>query len=263
MAKNVVSNRELEALRRETEATKKRLEGLYKGERVAQASHVLGYEYPGKYSPEVFRMALTDHLETIEKEGLPDLQPTGKFLFEEADNLVKRLVQEYMWFRFLREKIGIDLTEPAKIRAVSLFAPATEGWGQHKDGFDSWLVDLTKTGLFANGYFQGLQGMLMVQPAMVIKPRATSPWFSVRFLLIPDKIELEQVESAGLVDVCEQAHNYLPKLVGYVRRGYAPLLSLPVLLTPQGNEGVIYRAKRAKTYYFDPEIVEDEDEDAA
>ncbi len=239
-----------------------------RAERNIQAYHALGYECPVEYERESFRWALTDHLDAIKKEALPIEQQMGKFLFEEAVDVMDCLPAEYLWFRFLREKIGIAMTEPAEIRAASLLQPKSAPnlkRDQYHNAFGKWLDKLSETKLLDKVYYEGMRGIMIAQPAIALVPGQTHPSYGIRFAAIgpdlPYGPDLGVVVEDSIIDACEKAHDLLPILADYARSGYAPLIELPVLASPFGLQNV-YEPEEKRFYYLNSEDVED-DEDAA
>jgi hypothetical protein len=248
------------------ETRQEKLERRQKSERLIHLYHTLGYECSAEYNRENFRWALAYHLDAIVKETLPVEQQMGKFLFEEALDVIHSLPAEYLWFRFLREKIGIAMIEPADIHAASLLQPTgipNPKSDQYDDAFGKWLEGLSEAKLLNTAYLEDARGIVVAQPAIAFVPGQKHPRYGVRFAAIgpdlPSDTDLGVIAEDSIIDACEKAHDLLPVLADYARSGYAPLIEFPVLVSPYSSRNV-YEPVERRFYYLNAEDVKDGEE---
>lgn len=214
------------------------------------------------YKTEV-RTAIIAHLDAVKKEALPFEQQLGKFLFEEAEGIISSLAYEYLWFRFLREHIGIAMVEPAKVNAASLLQPDLDNsnptYEQYGIAFYEWLRKLVETDQLDDFYYKGT-GVLTAQLALFRRQRQGYKKFGVRFVAVDDTMldgdegaegeEVGLAEGESIIDSCEQLRGLESNLADYARSGYAPVIQYPVSITPTGYWRNAYVPAVKKFYHL-------------
>jgi hypothetical protein len=207
-----------------------------------------------KRNDNTLRKTLVKDLNTIKTENLPFRKKMGKFLFEEADEVASFLAREYLWFRFLREHIGIPLIDPASIDGASLTQPNNPVYDQYGTAFEEWFDNLDET---AQVYtYCGGKGFLWAQLALFQGKEREYQKFGVRFEAsegeeVPENgVEVGVAESENIIEAIERLYDLFPTLVSYARDGYAPLLQYPVVVTLQGCWLSAYEPKSSEIYHI-------------
>jgi hypothetical protein len=197
---------------------------------------------------------VSDHI-IARRQQNPGMEPVkldGMNLLYEADWLSKGLRYDYLWFKYLREVVGIYLT-PDEQGEASFFCPPelrSPVWDKYEKAFIDWRDNVYFDR--ANGYVDGkwfdtAKGMLVIAP--MIRDNVYVIGMSTLERNHGAGREICGILGATVLQVLNWLSKQLDMLDEYVKKGWIPMVQLPVVFTSQGPRPA-YRPKEPEVYAF-------------
>jgi hypothetical protein len=186
----------------------------------------------------------------------------AKALLDVTDEAMHDLITEYLWYRFLREVVGIVLLAPEEIEAASLLQPqgaSNEVRDKYEAGFRLWFAGIDGSTEYEAaakrwheslrddpydfeplaGYITNDARALDIDLYILYGKPYDKEKYCVSIQLAEhlsdlynlgafnDVVTLVEFEGKNVTEACDWIRTQMPAMAKYARKGYAPVASLP------------------------------------